>query len=398
MPGWHAETARLRDEGKLRMVGIVQEQHPDRARLFMQWKELDWPILVDSLNLLDVSLVPITLLIDEDGVIRRTTPPVAEARSAAQELVELPPASDSAAPVRPQKPSLKALRRAAEEGGAEDWRRYAEALILWGGPKRLDSAVEAFEQALRLDPADARAQFRLGVARRMRYDGAAGESDDFGAAVAAWSRALELDANNYIWRRRIQQFGPRLNKPYPFYDWVVRARAEIERRGGVPLALPVEPRGAEIAQPARVFAAADGAAVEPDPEGKIHRDPARYVRVTAAQVPGNVRPGTSTRVHLELRPNPEARAHWNNESGGVVLWIDPPQGWDADRRLIELENPPRAVSDEPRHAELELRSPRQGPAAAQLDVYALYYVCEGVKGACLYRRQDVSVPLSMEVR
>ena len=26
------------------MVGIIQEQHPDRARLFMQWKEMGWPI------------------------------------------------------------------------------------------------------------------------------------------------------------------------------------------------------------------------------------------------------------------------------------------------------------------------------------------------------------------
>lgn len=52
------------------MVGIIQEQHPDRCRLFMQWKQMDWPILVDSLNLLEVTAVPITLTIDEHGIIR----------------------------------------------------------------------------------------------------------------------------------------------------------------------------------------------------------------------------------------------------------------------------------------------------------------------------------------
>ncbi len=44
------------------MVGIVQEQHPARTRLFMQWQGMDWPVMVDSLNLLGVKVVPITLL------------------------------------------------------------------------------------------------------------------------------------------------------------------------------------------------------------------------------------------------------------------------------------------------------------------------------------------------
>ena len=75
MPGWHEATKELQDAGKLQMVGIIQEQHPDRARLFMQWKKMGWPILVDSYNLLDVPVVPITLAIDEYGVIRQINPP-----------------------------------------------------------------------------------------------------------------------------------------------------------------------------------------------------------------------------------------------------------------------------------------------------------------------------------
>ena len=70
----------------------------------------------------------------------------------------------------------------------------------------------------------------------MRYDSAHRREGDFQRAVEAWSRALEIDPNNYIFRRRIQQYGPRLSKPYPFYDWVSRARDEITARGETPYA------------------------------------------------------------------------------------------------------------------------------------------------------------------
>ena len=57
------------------MAGIIEEQHPDRAQLFMQWKQMGWPVMVDSLNLLNVPYVPITLEIDEGGVIRFVNAP-----------------------------------------------------------------------------------------------------------------------------------------------------------------------------------------------------------------------------------------------------------------------------------------------------------------------------------
>ncbi len=48
-------------------VGIILEQHPERCRLFMQWKQMDWPVMVDSLNLLGMAVVPVTVAIDEHG-------------------------------------------------------------------------------------------------------------------------------------------------------------------------------------------------------------------------------------------------------------------------------------------------------------------------------------------
>jgi hypothetical protein len=101
------------------MVGIIQEQHPDRARLFMQWKKLGWPILVDSYNLLGVRVVPITLAIDEHGVIREVNPPRGDVehleRTFLSQDFELPEIPGRAPPLRASMPSsrlpsLKTLR------------------------------------------------------------------------------------------------------------------------------------------------------------------------------------------------------------------------------------------------------------------------------------------------
>ena len=60
-----------------------------------------------------------------------------------------------------------------------------------------------------------------------------------------------MDPSNYIWRRRLQQYGPRLDKPYPFYDWIETARRELKARGIEPHPLRARLTGAEIAQPLR---------------------------------------------------------------------------------------------------------------------------------------------------
>ena len=94
MPGWHRVTDSFQKAGKLKIVGIVEEQHPDRARLFMQWKQMTWPIMIDPLNLLDVAAVPITLLIDENGIIRYVNPPISQAVTIVQEFIKSSPQRD----------------------------------------------------------------------------------------------------------------------------------------------------------------------------------------------------------------------------------------------------------------------------------------------------------------
>jgi len=393
VPGWHEATKRWQEEGKLQMAGIIVEQHPDRARLFMQWKQMRWPILVDSLNLLGPAAVPITLAIDEYGVIRMVNPKPEEIH---QKFLNRTFAKPARLPtVKDIAPDLRSLKEATRQGTAAAWETYANALVEWAGPERLGEAIEAYEHALRLEPDTGPFHFHLGVAYRKRYDSDFRQPKDFQKAVERWSAALETDPNQYIWRRRIQQYGPRLDKPYSYYDWVATAQKEIVARGETPAPLSVEPAGAEIAHPEKTFATAAANVKEPDPLGRILRDDGRFIKVETAVVPDTRAEDVADRVHVVFRPNPANKAHWNNEAGNMVFWVSPPPGWGVSQRLVTVPNPPQPVSKESREVEFEVRGPagrRTQPLT--LRPYALYYVCEDVNGVCMYRRQDVPIVIA----
>lgn len=389
MPGWHDATRELQQAGRLRMAGIIQEQHPDRARLFMQWKRMDWPILVDPLNLLEVPVVPLTLAIDEHGIIRAVNPPkeTIEADFVSKRFAA--PVAAAAARVTPASADVS---RPADEAPLEAWKEYGRQLFLWRPESAMDDAIRAFERVLARTPQDGPAHFRLGVAYRARYDSAGRQAADFQNAVGHWERALAIDPNQYIWRRRIQQYGPRLDKPYPFYDWVPQARREIAARGEEPVPLAVEPGGAEFARPVKKFEEAADDGPEPDPQGRIFRDHGELILAETVAVPFRIAPGSATRIHVIFRPNLDRKAHWNNEVDDLVLWVNPPVGWAVDARHHTAARPKQVVSQETRRVELELRCPDgASPGLVTVPAYALYYVCEDVDGMCLYRRQDVAV-------
>src|SRR5690606_28567918 len=179
--------------------------------------------MVDALDRIGMPLVPATLLLDEHGIVRHVQS-IGYERVDPREAVDAHLAATWEAPPQPRAtaPDVEALR------AAKDWLGLGDALFESGSR---DEAIAAFQQATAADPDSGEAWFRLGVALRSRYDAPDRQDGDFQAAVDAWSRALDIDPNNYIWRRRIQQFGPRLPKPYPFYDWIEEARAAIVARG-----------------------------------------------------------------------------------------------------------------------------------------------------------------------
>ena len=392
MPGWHKKLAPYLKSGEIIEVGLIQEQHPDRCKLFMQWKKMQWPVMVDSLNILGLSAVPITLAIDEWGVVRMVRPKFKDFVARFIKTKFEKPAGDLVE--APAKPDLAKLKERADEDGA--WRDYGDALFLWGGAQRSGETITAYRSAVRVAPQDAPARFRLGVALRRRFDSDARVSTDFKHAASMWESAQELDPNNYIWRRRLQQYGPRLEKPYPFYDWVPTARDEIKAQGGDPVELTTEPSGAEFATRIREFESDPGKQKQPDPKGKIHRDLEGLIDIQSVVIPGKVAPGKSTRVHLQLLPTTKEDAHWNNEAGQLQVWVEAPKGWGIDRRLLSAPNGDGATDKKARSVEFELKVPaKAGAGEVTLKAYALYYVCKGSDGICLYLRQDLEIKLSV---
>ena len=397
MPVWHDATKQWVKDGKLVLLGVIQEQHPERCRLFAQWKGFDWPILHDPINVLGSNAVPIVLALDEHGIVRSTrpNPKTFEAdflsKSFTDDAMNKPETPTPSYP--PKFDELKAGCVNAKSASA--WRRYGDALALWGGEKRLSPALAAYGEAEKLAPKDGASWFRLGVCLRRRFETKVRENDDFRSAVEAWGTALELDPNQYIWRRRIEQYGPRLDKPYPFYDWVPDAEAAIRKRGDTPVTLPVRPDGSEIAQPSKAFATQKEVPKNPDPRGKINRDKGS-VACEAVVVPASVKPGQSARIHLTFRLTPKTSDHWNNEAEPLRVWIDPPDGVTVSERLVEAEKSKRAASSEDRTIGFEVQIPKDASGTIRVPVFALYHVCDDEGGQCRFLRLDATVEVKVK--
>ncbi|MCH8968762.1 MAG: hypothetical protein IIA66_06570 [Planctomycetes bacterium] len=398
--------------GELVVLGVVQEQHPNRAKLYKQWRQIDWPILVDSLNLLDLAVVPVPVTIDESGIVRHAgrmpSSLATEFVRKTYDTVKIGKNFNRAERADPQK-----LRQQVSESGgptrlagAAAYRDLGDAYFFQPTSESLDRCIEAYQQAIKLDPRDGRAHFRLGAALRKRSESTHRRPGDAQAAVAQWGEALATNPNQYIWRRRIQQYGPRLDKPYNFYAWVEQARNEIKARGDKPVQLAVEPTGSELIAAPRggrrgrsgpESSSADHASLvqmrNSDPQGKIVRDSKNMVTIETVVTPARVQPGQRVRVRATFRLNEKSRPYWNNEAGdGVTIWVDVPGVFTLGEGESKYSNPGKAETRETRVLEFELTVSAKLPAGeVELSAYALYYICENKGGKCLYLRQDFNV-------
>src|SRR5690606_38397637 len=116
--------------GALQVVGIIQEQHPDRCRLFMQWKRMGWPILVDALNLLKVEAVPRTIAIDEHGIVREIRLRLDETEAFRNGFMKTEfeaPETQSFQAAPAEWPAPEAPGRDAD---ADAWRRVGDLIVL----------------------------------------------------------------------------------------------------------------------------------------------------------------------------------------------------------------------------------------------------------------------------
>jgi tetratricopeptide (TPR) repeat protein len=402
VPVWHEGAAKWVKEGRLVLLGVTQEQHADRCLLLAQWKGFDWPILHDPINVLEATGVPILVAIDEHGIVRSTRPALGtfQAEFLERSFADDAQGKDSSriTPVLKRSgasPDWDALRaRAKESYTAAPWRDLGDALALWGGDDHLEEAMDAYGRALRLEPKDGPALFRLGVCFRRRSESARRRPGDLQAAIDAWGQALDFDPNQYIWRRRIQQYGPRLDKPYAFYDWVEAAEKDVRARGQKPVSLTVRPVGAEIAQPVKALAQL-GEVRAPDPHGRVHRDKDGLIRAEVTVVPARVRPGQAVRVQVVLRLDPKKQAHWNNEAEPLQFWVDPPDGGQVSDRLLQTPAIREPVSTEERALDFEVKTPREARDKVRLDAYALYHICDDQGGKCRFLRLDIPIKIMM---
>lgn len=396
MPAWNNKTREWVREGKLVVLGIAQEQHPNRNRLFAQWHKIDWPILHDPINVMQVRGVPIEIAIDENGIVRSLRPKM---DTFEEEFLKKTFTGKSAEPpnIKATQPDLEALRRRAEKSrSSEAWRELGDSLVLWAGQSKINDAINAYKQAIQINPDDGDAHFRLGVCYRLRYDSGQQASSDFQTAVNHWTMSRVIQPNQYIWRRRIEQYGPRLTKPYPFYDWVETAARDIKARGEKPVELMVLPTGSEIAGKGSSFETEEHNVKPPDPQGQIYRDEKSLILSEVTVVPPQVKPEGAVRVHVTLRPNTRLKAHWNNEAEPLKLWVDAPDGWKVEPQLLTAPQGDRPETTEPRQLEFEVRAAAGARGTAKLNAYALYYVCEDAGGVCYFLRKDIPITITVD--
>lgn len=385
MPGWHEATKKWVAENRLTLIGVIQEQHPERCRLFAQWKQFDWPIVHDPINLFANSAVPMAIAIDEHGIVRSTRP---NPKTFERDFLNIDfPVGKSDLPesIGVSADFQKHVALAKSNPTPRNLKLAGDSLVLWASNSRTPEAIGFYEQALKKAPNDAAVRFRLGVAHLMRYESSARLSTDFRDAISNWQSALDANPNQYIWRRRIQQFGPRLDKPYPFYDWVETARKEIVARGEKPIPLPVEPVGAELASRSRKLEI--GKPKEnPDPGNRIKKDTNRLVKIDSVVVPHTYKPESSAMIHILFSPGLDVA--WGNEAGPLTVWLENGDVKTSDNHFV-ITNRKALESDETRKVEVEVSRP---PRPCKLKGFALYHVCEK-DGQCTYLRQDFVIEL-----
>ena len=417
MPVWHAKTKALVASGELAVVGIVHEQHPARGALFAQWKEFDFPLLWDPFGVTGLKVVPVVTAIDAHGVVRLPKPdprkfdeqfmPLFMEKATfaeGEDATDAPTGFVVSELVGREGGQAVSLARVVQAGvsilPSDSWGKTStdlEAIMGWSGSPFAD--------------------FCAGVAHRLRYDSQDAGPDDFQSALSHWTAALHAQPNQYIWRRRIQQWGPRLDKPYPFYDWVESATREVAARGGTPVPLRAKLSGSEVAgKTTKIPGARKDAAVagslpkkmdDPDPLGKVVRDGGELVGLelavaqNTASAGGSVRsPMGSSRVHVTLRPKEGTK--WPVDADPPLVWLKLPEQWDASSSAFEFPAPKPGREEVPLTADFEISTETNalGPPdenakmpPSELEAYAVYSICLA-DGTCVFRRQDFVIQVT----
>lgn len=379
------------------VLGVIQEQHADRCLLFQQWQGLEFPIAQDQFNANGIKEVPVYVAIDEFGIVRgHPRKPTGFADEFIHAEFEQPEEPAKTADLNAISPEHWRMRLKQVQS-TENLVGLADSLLNWNrDATSVEQAIELYRKATDQQPGRGDLRFRLGVANRIMYE-LKDRTDSlyFSNAVSNWEAALNRRPNQYIYRRRIEQYGPRLKKPYSFYDWVNSARREIAARGETPIQLQVEPNGAEFAHRAQRMTV-DESAENPDPQDRITRDQG-FVQLHVNSVPSKPTPGDVVAVHIGF--NVSSTAKWNHETSPLALWIEDSGEINVSSQLItDTARYSVAESRTPLSLSFEVQIPQKQQTDIQLTAFALFNICESDGGQCLYRRRDfvINLPVSTD--
>jgi thiol-disulfide isomerase/thioredoxin len=397
LPVWYQKAKPLVAEGKLAVLAVAHEQHADRCRLFAQWKGIDWPILHDPLNLINVETLPLVVAVDEHGIVRSTDlQPDDLAKKFIQEEFERP---DELPPPGPAElTDTRITRRVAKDSRSiKGWRDHGDALVLAGAPVQINEAIDAYRQGLKQKKGDvdARTYFRLGVAHRLRHDRPEHQDGDFQAAVDAWRKAVELAPDNAVFAARLRQYAPTVGKPHAYFDWVETAVKEIITRGQTPIKLAVEPCATERGQSTETSPnkekpkAGDGAPASPQPD----KDNLVEVEKTVVRSADEKAVGV-VEVQLTFRPDPGRAVRWDDATGGLSARIEPQEGAKVAAASVKYAPLPDPVLENARTLSFDVQLPKRHGEAVAMTVHAIYAVRQGESGPPSLLSRDISVKIA----
>lgn len=210
----------------------------------------------------------------------------------------------------------------------------------------LNESISAYEKAVELAPSDGINWFRLGALLQRRSESDHRQEDDAQRARGAWGKALEINPNQYIWRRRLQQYGATRDKPYSLYGWVAEAQEAIRKRGEEPYPLRVALTRSESATLQEQVAVLRSPPKNPDPQDRIFRDEKPLVRSETIVTPQRIAPGETVHVEIRLRLDRAHKSHWNNEVEPLRLWVHLRSGWVVNPQMVVQDDPEEPTSIE----------------------------------------------------
>lgn len=392
LPAWYETLHDAVESGDLVLLGVAVEQHPDRARLFAQWKKLNGAMMQDPVNYMRLEKLPLIVGIDENGYVRVVDPDLKTVRK--RFLARKYPGEPALIPENTEEPpnTLVTRRYAREAESPGFYIEHGDAVAIAGLSPVFAEAIEAYGKAIASDRRLADAYFGLGVVHRMRFESEHREPGDFQAAVDVWARAAKLAPTNEIYQRRIQSYAPPMESPYPLFDWVATARKEIAATGDTPVALSVEPMGAELGDASGRRGDAPPTPSDKD-DGSAHEDKARRVQIEQTIVESLEKDRSHIRqVHLSFVLDPDRSARWGQESKPLRVWLRKPAGAEVSQRYFECAGSSAADDDLPRTICFTVSLAEGARKNVTIRGHAIYQLVDGGE-ASEPLRQDFEIKL-----